>query len=185
MTLSKPEIETELEQGDLSIRRPQKGGDVHIEPSSIDLHLGGDATIYNSTGEPIDVADESTYPSTTEWHDVDEIEIRPHEFMLAHTQEVVAFGDEFVGCLQGRSSVGRLSLFVENAGLVDAGFRGDLTLELFNSGKNPIILRRGMRICQLTIHRHNEQPDASYSAQNGNKYQGQRGPTPSRLHEDF
>ena len=184
MTLSKPEIETALEQGELSIRRPAKVGDIRIEPSSVDCHLGSSVAVYDGADTQIDVADESTYPSMTTYHDVAEVEIQPREFMLAHTQEVVALPDDIVGYLHGRSSVGRLSLFVENAGLVDAGFTGDLTLELFNAGKNPIVLRRGMRICQLTLHRHDEQPDATYGAQNGNKYQGQRGPTPSRLYED-
>lgn len=185
MSLCDNQINRELGYGDLEIKRDE--GDVSIEPSSVDLHLGEEYGWYSKKDMPIKVNREETYP---EYHTDTAIEgghiyVQPGEFLLAHTQEVVNLPDYLVGYLQGRSSVGRLSLFVENAGLVDAGFHGDLTLELFNSGKNTIALKPGMRICQMTIHEHDESPNVAYSKHNGNKYQGQRGPTPSKLYEDF
>ncbi len=183
MTLSKEDILRELKSGQLEIKR--EGGELNVEPSSVDLHLGPKFGWYKGQKLPIFVDNENTYPEFIQMNNERQIMIRPKEFLLAHTEEVVTLPDEFVGYLQGRSSVGRLSLFVENAGLVDAGFQGDLTLELFNAGKNTIALKPGMRICQMTLHRHENTPNVGYSEHNGNKYQGQRGPTPSRLYEDF
>ena len=189
MTLSGKSIKSELENGELEIDRD--GKPLNIEPSSIDLHLGYMYGKYGEQSEPVKVWDESTYPDF--WvRDCREminrngaIPIEPGEFILAHTEEVVDLPANYVGQLEGRSSVGRLSLFVENAGLVDAGFRGDLTLELFNCGKNEIWLKPGMRIVQMKVHEHEEAPDVEYSVGNGNKYNDQRGPTPTRLYEDF
>jgi len=90
-----------------------------------------------------------------------------------------------VGFLHGRSSVGRLGLFVHNAGVVDAGYGpGELTLELYNASRNSIKLDVGMRICQMTVHEHKTDPIVGYGKQKGSKYQGQTGPTPSKLYED-
>ena len=172
---------------------------VSVEPSSIDLHLGKKFGSFKRQKTPVKVWDESTYPEFREESADDEflghiqggnpdgeIHIKPGEFLLAHTQDHVHLPSDCVGFLHGRSSVGRLGLFVHNAGLVDAGFGpASLTLELYNASKNTIALRPGMRICQMTVHSHDSPPDVSYSAQNGNKYQNQRGPTPSRLYEDF
>lgn len=183
MTLSETEIRDELRNGELEINRPGQG-EVSIEPSSVDLHLAPVYGYYEDQDEPVLVDDQSTYPDYTEVHTTGKIAIDPGEFLLCHTEEVVSLPPGVVGVLEGRSSVGRLGQFVENAGLVDAGFHGDLTLEMYNASKNTIALEPGMRIVQLTLYEHGEDPDVPYSAHN-NKYQGQRGPTPSRLHEDF
>lgn len=189
MTLSGKSIREELNETDLKIERPE--GDLAIEPSSVDLHLGPKYGKYDKQPGPIKVWDEKTYPDY--WvRDCREminrngaIPIEPGEFILAHTEEVVALPVDRVGYLQGRSSVGRMGIAVENAGLVDRSFTGDLTLELKNQGKNEVWLKPGMRIVQMTIHKHDEVSDVGYSKHNGNKYQHQRGPTPTRLYEDF
>ena len=185
MTLSKPEIEFARENSNLRIERPNEDKEVHVEPSSVDLHLGTKYAGYRKQKTPVRVDDEGSYPTLWTRENDSEIIISPGQFLLAHTEEVVTLSEKLVGYLQGRSSVGRLGLFVENAGLVDAGFRGDLTLELFNAGENSISLKPGMRICQITFHEHDYQPTVGYSDWNDNKYYDQRGPTPSRLYEDF
>lgn len=164
-------------------------GEVSIEPSSIDLHLGEKYGRYEQQKRSIVVDNPDTYPRFTQYttgEPIDTISVRPGEFMLANTQELIHLPTDTVGFLHGRSSVGRLGLFVHNAGLVDPGFaNATLTLELFNASQNTIELKPGMRICQMTVHSTHSAPDVDYSEQNGNKYQGQRGPTPSRLYEDF
>ena len=160
-------------------------GEVSIEPSSIDLHLGQEYGWLKEQKRPVSVWNEETYPEFAHQYNDTEILIHPKEFLLAHTEDVVHLPSDCVGFLHGRSSVGRLGLFVHNAGLLDPGFRGSITLELFNATRNTIVLKPGMRICQMTVHELDSTPDVEYSAHNGNKYQGQRGPTPSRLHEDF
>jgi dCTP deaminase len=180
MTLSKADIQRELGYGELEI---EYDDDLAVEPSSVDLHLGDEIKTPLKQRRDVKVDMEATYPCFETVKTP--FTIPPHGFALAHTAEVVNIPDYLVGHLQGRSSVGRLGLFVENAGLVDAGFHGDLTLELYNAAPYPIELKEDMRIVNLTLNEHDTAPSQSYSADHGNKYNGQRGPTESCLYEDF
>lgn len=85
--------------------------------------------------------------------DAQEITLEPNQSVLAHTQEVFSFPANIKGVLQGKSSWARLSLFVECAGLFDKGFQGTAVLELYNAGTNPITLKKGDRIAQMSFHR--------------------------------
>ena len=78
-------------------------------------------------------------------------------------------------------------VFVSNtAGFVDSGWDGHLTLELSNVANLPITIYPGMKIGQISFLRMTTPADAPYgSAGVGSKYQGQRGPTPSRYFENF
>lgn len=160
-------------------------GEVSVQPSSVDLHLGNKFGWYKDQKRPVTVSNEESYPELIERENDTEILISSGEFILAHTEEHVHLPKDAVGFLHGRSSVGRLGLFVHNAGLVDAGFAGNLTLELYNASRNTIALDTGMRICQMTLHAHENAPEIDYSGQSGSKYQEQKGPTPSKLYEDF
>ncbi len=181
MTLSKTDIQQRLNDN-LDIQREE--GSLSIEPSSVDLHLGSEVKKPTQKKGVVAVDDESSYPSY-ESYSGERFTIPSKGFALAHTEEVVDLPNDIVGFIWGRSSVGRLGLFIHNAGLIDAGFSGDIVLELTNASPHPIELRSGMRICQLTLHEHDSVPSMGYSAENGNKYQHQRGATPSRLYEDF
>ncbi len=85
------------------------------------------------------------------------------------------------------SSLGRLGLLIHStAGFVDAGWDGHLTLELSNVANLPITLYPGMKIGQISFLRMTTEAEFPYgSAEIGSKYQGQRGPTPSRYWENF
>jgi hypothetical protein len=85
------------------------------------------------------------------------------------------------------SSLGRLGLLIHStAGFIDAGFSGHITLELSNVASLPITLYPGMKIGQVSFLRMTTPADVPYgSSQVGSKYQGQRGPTPSRYWENF
>ena len=89
--------------------------------------------------------------------------------------------------LEGKSSLGRLGLLIHStAGFVDAGWDGHLTLELSNVANLPITVYPGMKIGQISFLRMTTPADQPYgSAGLGSKYQGQRGPTPSRYFENF
>jgi dCTP deaminase len=78
------------------------------------------------------------------------------------------------------------SVFLSNtAGYIDPGFRGNVTLELSNVGKMPIALYPGMRICQLSFEYLSSKAEVPYGHPSRNsKYQGQKGPTSSRIHLD-
>lgn len=160
-------------------------GRLAIEPASLDVHLADTLLIEAGMGQPIDVTDENTYPDYYERKMQDGYTIDSQSFVLATTEETVTLPNGIVGYLHGRSSVGRLGMFIENAGLIDPGFDGQITLELFNASQNAIRLQEGMRIGQITFHEVGTAPDIAYSSHNGNKYIDQCGPTPSRLWEDF
>lgn len=104
--------------------------------------------------------------------------IEPHQFLLGSTLETVGVSENLVGLVHGKSTLAREGLIVEAAGLVDPGFTGELTLEMFNMTDVPIMLHRGQSICQLTLHWTDSTPDRVYG-QADNHYQGQVGPTPS------
>lgn len=113
--------------------------------------------------------------------------LHPGEFVLGSTLEVVRLGDDIVARLEGKSSLGRLGLLIHStAGFVDPGFEGHLTLELSNVATLPIAIYPGMRIGQLSFYELSTAAEHPYGSKRaGSKYQGQRGPTPSRVHENF
>ena len=82
---------------------------------------------------------------------------------------------------------GRGGVFVANtAGFIDAGWDGHITLELSNVANLPITLYPGMKIGQISFLRMTTPADVPYGAESlKSKYQGQRGPTPSRYWENF
>jgi dCTP deaminase len=105
--------------------------------------------------------------------------------VLGSTLERVALPNDLVARLEGKSSLGRLGLLIHStAGYVDPGWDGYLTLELSNVANLPITLYPGMKIGQISFFRLTSAAETPYGAA-GNKYQGQRGPTPSRFFRDF
>ena len=110
----------------------------------------------------------------------DEIVIPPASFLLATTVEWVRMPTNVTAFVEGRSSIGRMGLFIQNAGWVDPGFEGTITLELYNANRLPIRLASGRRICQIVfafMDRSTKQPYAG-------KYQGQRRTVGSRIFQD-
>lgn len=111
-----------------------------VEPDSYDVLLGENYTRLKKGGKEEHIKS-------------DEIIIMPDECLLAHTVESFNFPDDLKGTLQGKSSWARLSLFVECAGLFDKGFKGTAVLELYNASTNPILLKKGDKIAQMSFHR--------------------------------
>ncbi len=113
--------------------------------------------------------------------------LHPGEFVLGSTLERVRLPDDLVARLEGKSSLGRLGLLIHStAGFVDPGFDGHVTLELSNVANLPITIYRGMKIGQLSFMQLTEPASAPYGSEAlGSKYQGQRGPTPSRYWQNF
>jgi dCTP deaminase len=113
--------------------------------------------------------------------------LHPGEFVLGSTYERCTLPDDLAGRLEGKSSLGRLGLLTHStAGFIDPGFSGHITLELSNVANLPITLWTGMKIGQLCLLRLTSPAEHPYgSSQAGSKYQGQRGPTPSRSYLNF
>ena len=174
MILSDSAIRKLIGEGELSIDPLEED---QIQCSSVDLRLGKEFAIYSGR-EVIDVR--KGVGDITRVHAEEFIEILPKEFLLATTVEYVKLPASITAFVEGRSSLGRLGLFIENAGWVDAGFEGQITLELYNANSVPIRLYPGMRICQLVLARLEGIPTRLYSG----KYKGQKGVTPSKIHMD-
>jgi dCTP deaminase len=146
-------------------------GDAHIGNSSIDLRLHEDwlAPVYDPYScKPFVVGYDNM-----EYKDMKgDLVIRPGQFVLARTEEILSIPIDHIGWIEGRSSIGRLGLFVQNAGFVDAGFCGSITLELYNSSEVDMVVPVGYRIAQLVIA---EAKGVTYAY--SGKYQGQIKPT--------
>ena len=113
--------------------------------------------------------------------------LHPGEFVLGSTLERVAVPHDLVARVEGKSSLGRLGLLIHStAGFIDAGFDGHVTLELANVANLPITIYPGMKIGQVSFMKMTSPAERPYgSGAKGSKYQGQRGPTPSRYFENF
>ena len=158
-----------------------------IQPSSVDLHVDNQFRVFANSRYPyIDVKEEM--PDLTELVEVKPDEpfiLHPGEFVLGSTAERIGIPNDLVARLEGKSSLGRLGLLIHStAGYVDPGWDGYLTLELSNVATLPITLYPGMKIGQISFFMLTTPADVPYG-QAGNKYQGQRGPTPSRFFRDF
>jgi len=160
-----------------------------IQPSSVDLHIDRFFRVFlNHTMGLIDVKeDQEELTELVEIKEEDRFILHPGEFVLGSTAERVALPDDLVARLEGKSSLGRLGLLIHStAGFVDAGWDGHLTLELSNVANLPITLYPGMKIGQISFLKMTTAADQPYGSKGvGSKYQGQRGPTPSRYFENF
>jgi dCTP deaminase len=186
MILSDGDIRRELAAGRIVI---EPFDERDVQPSSVDLHVDSRFRVFANTRYPyIDVRE--PMPDLTELIEVAGDEpfiLHPGEFVLGSTLERVAIPDDLVARLEGKSSLGRLGLLIHStAGYVDPGWNGDLTLELSNVANLPITIYAGMKIGQISFFQLSSPAEVPYgSKQTRSKYQGQRGPTPSRFFEEF
>ena len=163
--------------------------DTLVQPSSVDVRLDSLFRVFNNTRythiDPARQQDELT--SLVEPLDGEPFVLHPGEFVLGATLELFTLPDDLAGRLEGKSSLGRLGLLTHStAGFIDPGFSGHITLELSNVANLPITLWSGMKIGQLCILRLTSPAEHPYgSSRVGSKYQGQRGPTPSRSYQNF
>jgi len=186
MLLSDRDIKAELESGQIALDpySPEM-----IQPASIDVRLDRLFRVFENHRYPhIDPAeDQSELTRQVEPAGDDPFILHPGEFVLGSTYEVITLGDTIAARLEGKSSLGRLGLLTHStAGFIDPGFSGHVTLELSNVATLPIKLWPGMKIGQFCFFRLSSPAENPYgSAAYGSRYQGQRGPTPSRSSNNF
>jgi dCTP deaminase len=160
-----------------------------VQPSSVDLHVDRYFRVFrNHSLQVIDVKEQQdSLTELVEIADGEAFILHPGEFVLGATSERVALPNDLVGRLEGKSSLGRLGLLIHTtAGFVDPGFDGYLTLEFSNVANLPITVYPGMKIGQISFLKMTSPADVPYGSSSlGSKYQGQRGPTPSRYFENF
>lgn len=148
-----------------------------IQSASLDCHLDRHFLVVEDRKmTSIDMDKKIIYKE----YEGNEITIPPHSFLLANTREFIEVPSYITAFVEGRSSVGRIGLFIQNAGWVDPGFKGQITLELYNANSLPIQLKSGRRVCQLVFCKLDQPVFSSYKG----KYQGQRRATGSLIHED-
>lgn len=186
MILSDRDIRSEIEAGRIVVTPFDPS---MVQPSSVDVRVDNQFRVFhNHRYRVIDVKERMD--DLTELVEVDEGEafiLHPGEFVLGSTQEWVELPGDVAGRLEGKSSLGRLGLVTHStAGFIDPCFAGHLTLELSNLATLPITLYPGMKIGQVAFFRLSSPATRGYgSAELRSKYQGQRGPTPSRYWENF
>lgn len=186
MILSDRTIREHLEAGTISI---DPIDDSAVQPSSVDVRLDHRFLVFrNHTRGLIDVKqDLSDLTEPVEASDEDPFILHPGEFVLGSTLERIVLPDDLVARLEGKSSLGRLGLLIHStAGFVDAGWDGQITLELSNVASLPITLYPGMRVGQVSFMQMTTTADNPYgSGIIGSKYQGQVGPRPSQYWKNF
>lgn len=174
MILSDKTIIEKMEKKEIVIEPITEG---QIQPASVDLRLGSDfLKVDENSIESMTLDKEIKYIKFKS----DEVVIPPHSFLLATTKEYIKLPNNLTAFVEGRSSVGRIGLFIQNAGWVDPGFEGQITLELYNANRLPIKLTAGRRICQLVIAKMDQTCENPYNG----KYQKQESVTGSRVFMD-
>ena len=186
MLLSDSDIRAEITAGRVKV---EPFTEAMVQPSSVDVRLDRFFRVFEN--HKYSVIDPSTeQPDLTREVAVTADEffiLHPGEFVLASTYEVITLPDDIAGRLEGKSSLGRLGLLTHStAGFIDPGFSGHITLELSNVANLPVKLFPGMKIGQLCLIKLSSPAEHPYgSAVYGSRYQGQRGPTPSKSWLNF
>jgi len=166
--LSDGGIKEAVESGDLTIKPFNQE---QLQPASYDIRLGGDILFYD-------------YDSVKSLKEGDTYRFQPGKRYLCESQEYFHIPRDMVAHLTGRSSIGRKFLIVHaTAGLLDPDWEGTITLEVVNLSDKAVDLRIGQRIGQVVFHPLDKPCEVSYAEKEDAKYQGQTGPTKSRLEE--
>lgn len=172
MILSDKSIKKLIREKKLIVKGLKAGA---IQPSSIDLTLDRSALLlkYWRTKGILDFNTKMDYEKVSGKQFI----IPPHSFILASTKEYLSLPKNLSGFVEGRSSIGRMGLFIQNASVVGPGFKGKLTLELYNANILPIRLEAGRSICQLILFQMDRKPQKSYKG----KYQNQKDIVPTKI----
>jgi dCTP deaminase len=173
MTLSGDVLKEKIRSGEIVVKPFSESA---VQPASIDLKLADEFLYMEGNRGYIEL----TEPVQYVLYEGREFFLPPKSFVLARTYEYLEVPLEYSAFVEGRSSIGRLGLFIQNAGWIDPGFKGTLTLELFNAADLPIRLVAGRRICQVIFSRLEGELEQGYSG----KYLGQQSVTGSRIDQD-
>ncbi|MFH1508677.1 MAG: dCTP deaminase [bacterium] len=180
---------------DKDIKKALKSGRIKMTPApdlksalstgSLDMKLGNVFRVYNHTQKSsIDVSDPASFKDLTSEIVIEKNKgfiVHPHDFVLGVTKEAIELPNDLSVRIDGRSSLGRIGIIVHStAGHVDAGFKGNLTLEITNIGVMPVILRPGMRICQIVFEMMSSAVETPYTKRLGSKYHSK-----SKAHESM
>lgn len=171
MILTGPRIQQKVASNDITIKPfdPKL-----VNPNSYDFRLGDKLVIYKDK-----ILDSRKDNPIEEIQLLEEgYTLRPDRLYLGHTQEIIG-SEHFVPILRGKSSTGRVGLFVHiTADLIDIGSIGQFTLMLY--AVQPVKIYPGMRIGQVTFW-----TTLGDIVLYDGKYQGSKGPASSQVYKDF
>ncbi len=149
--------------------------DKQVGPNSYNLRLHSELLTY--VDMPLDMIKNN--PTEKTIIPPEGLLLKPDKLYLGRTLEYTKT-TSFVPMLEGRSSIGRLGLFIHvTAGFGDVGFAGFWTLEIFCV--QPIRIYAGVEICQIYYH----SIEGEYEQYKSNKYQNNQGIQSSMLYKDF
>ncbi len=150
-----------------------------IQPASVDCRIGSHYLVIDDNQIESGIL---SFDKEIKYREInsESIIIPPHSFLLATTMEYIKLPNGYSAFVEGRSSIGRMGLFIQNAGWVDSGFEGRITLELYNANSLPIRLDSGRRVCQLVFCKMDQKSDMPYKG----KYQGQLISVGSKIYKD-
>ena len=169
MMLSDRDIKKAVGEGDIAINPYDVD---NVQAATVDLKLGSSFQIPNYESEAgnrgvISLDEKISYFQVEK----DEIVILPKHFILGTTFETIGLAPDLAARVDGKSSIGRKGLFIQNAGHITPGFKGQITLEMYNANDLAIRLKSGELICQIEFHKLSSEADNPYTGQ----YQGQKG----------
>jgi dCTP deaminase len=146
-----------------------------LNPNSYNLTLHNELLVYDSHELDMKKKNSATSLVIPE----DGLLLETNKLYLGRTVEFTKTLN-YVPMLEGRSSIGRLGLFIHvTAGFGDVGFSGFWTLEIFCV--QPIRIYAGVEICQIYYHTI----EGEYDLYHSSKYQNNKGTQPSMLYKDF
>ena len=149
MILTKKEVLKEIKNKHLVISPLKKS---NIGPASVDLTLSNQFRIFKRHNKKVTLVENSDYKKYTKLIKADKITIFPGDFILAITNETISLPDHLCGWLYGRTRYARFGLSIHaTASFIQPGIRNKQILEIKNLGKLPIVLKKGLRICQLIL----------------------------------
>lgn len=185
MILSDRDIKKALTSGRIKIT-PKPNLETQLGSCSVDLRLGKQFRVFNHSKFPY--IDPNNPQLATDMmkevilKDAEPFILQPGDFVLATTLESIQLPDDLLGRLEGRSSLGRLGIVVHStASIFDPGWKGVVVMELGNSGRMPVALYPGMRICSMTFEELSSPAQVPYHKKKTAKYVGQKTPVPSKI----
>ena len=171
MILSGKEIERNI--GGKIIIEPYEPS--RLNPNSYNLTLHNELLVYEDALLDMKKCNETRRLTIPE----EGLVLEPNRLYLGRTNEFTKT-DGFVPMLEGRSSTGRLGLFIHvTAGFGDVGFAGYWTLEIFCI--QPIRIYPNAEICQIYYH----SILGDYEPYRSGKYQNNHDIQPSLMYRDF
>lgn len=185
MILSDKDIKATMASGDITVDPfdPKK-----LQPASVDLHLDKHFLVFDAKEhfviDPKKPVDDMMKEVT-----IDEdrpFVLHPGDFALGLIKETTGVSTQYVGRLEGKSSVGRLGVLIHvTAGFLDPGNSLKMTLELHNTANIPVLLYYGMPIAQMAFEKLSSPCERLYSQEIGSKYAGDMKPRASQMWKNF